>query len=86
MWAARFGFNQCLALVKTGLDARKQDPAATVPWTGFDLINAFNNWKRSSAAGRTLVADTAGVTTVVATGLPGAPRSCSRRSRRLRST
>jgi len=26
-----------------------------VPWSGFDLINAFNAWKRSEAAGRSFV-------------------------------
>jgi putative transposase len=27
-----------------------------VPWSGFDLINAINAWKRSEAAGRMFVA------------------------------
>jgi putative transposase len=36
---------------------------------GFDLINAFNRWKRSAAAGRVLAVDAAGTATVVATGL-----------------
>jgi putative transposase len=27
-----------------------------VPWSGFDLINAYNGWKRSEAAGRMFVA------------------------------
>lgn len=49
--AARFGFNQALRLVKDGLEARKADSHVRVPWSGFDLINAFNRWKRSSAAG-----------------------------------
>jgi putative transposase len=43
--AARFAFNQCLAMVKTALTQRKTDPDTDVPWTGFDLINAFNTWK-----------------------------------------
>ena len=67
--AARFAFNQCLALVKAGLDGRSRDGSVQVPWSRFDLINAFNGWKRSAAAGRVLVADPAGVTEVVATGL-----------------
>jgi putative transposase len=32
--AARFAFNQCLQMVKTGLTQRKIDPDADVPWTG----------------------------------------------------
>ena len=40
--AARFAFNQCLRVVKTALSHRKTDPDTEVPWTGFDLINAFN--------------------------------------------
>jgi len=59
--AARFAFNQCLRLVTNALGAKQQsDPGAAeatgaandrVPWSGFDLINAFNAWKRSTAAG-----------------------------------
>ncbi len=40
-----------------------------VPWSGFDLINVFNGWKRSAAAGRVFTVDSAGTATVVATGL-----------------
>jgi putative transposase len=50
--AARFAFNQCLAMVKEGLDAKSRDVSVVVPWSGFDLIDAFNRWKRSAAAGR----------------------------------
>ena len=46
--AARFAFNQCLRMVKTALTQRNTDPTVTVPWTGFDLINAFNEWKKTS--------------------------------------
>ena len=46
--AARFAFNQCLRLVVKALASADQ---AKVPWSGFDLINAFNAWKRSSEAG-----------------------------------
>src|SRR5574339_421880 len=53
--AARFAFNQCLRLVLKALQA-KQHPdnsaaPAKVPWSSFDLINAFNAWKRSQEAG-----------------------------------
>ncbi|HEY6562600.1 MAG TPA: helix-turn-helix domain-containing protein, partial [Polyangiaceae bacterium] len=49
--AARFAFNQCLRIVLNALEARKLDAEAGVPWSGFDLINAFNAWKRSPEAG-----------------------------------
>ena len=67
--AARFGFNQCLRMVKTALTERKTDPDTGVPWSGFDLINAFNGWKKTEDAGRVLVVDTDGVAEVVVTGL-----------------
>ena len=48
--AARFAFNQCLRLVVNALESKQQaDKSAEqtkVPWSGFDLINAFNAWKR----------------------------------------
>ena len=40
-----------------------------VPWTGFDLINAFNAWKRSEAAGRRFLVDARGQARVEVTGL-----------------
>jgi putative transposase len=40
-----------------------------VPWSGFDLINAFYAWKRSEAAGHILVVGSDGVITKQATGL-----------------
>jgi putative transposase len=49
--AARFAFNQCLRLVLSALDSKKDQSEARVPWSGFDLINAFNAWKRSPVAG-----------------------------------
>jgi len=49
--ASRFAYNQCLRLCKNALEARKQDPTSKVPRSGFDLINAFNAWKVSPAAG-----------------------------------
>jgi putative transposase len=67
--AARFGFNQCLALVKDALDQRSRGRVVVVPWSGFDLINAFNAWKRSAAAGRMFVVNATGSTQVTVTGL-----------------
>jgi len=49
--AARFAFNQCLRIVRDKLDAKKEDPTVHVPWSGFDLINVFNAWKLTPAAG-----------------------------------
>jgi len=48
--AGRFAYNQCLRFVLNALDARKAQPEARVPWSGFDLINAFNAWKHSEQA------------------------------------
>ena len=50
--ASRFAFNVCLRMVKTALTQRKTDSETVVPWTRFDLINAFNGWKKTEAAGR----------------------------------
>jgi putative transposase len=49
--AARFAYNVGLRLVQQALEARTTDRSAKVPWSGFDLINAFNRWKMSPAAG-----------------------------------
>lgn len=49
--AARFAFNQCLRFVVDKLAAKKDDDRVRVPWSGFDLINAFNAWKLTAAAG-----------------------------------
>ncbi|MEU4385899.1 RNA-guided endonuclease TnpB family protein [Promicromonospora sp. NPDC023805] len=45
------------------------DRGVQVPWTGFDLINAFNDWKRSEAAGRRFLVDAVGRALVEVTGL-----------------
>ncbi|MGW5751417.1 helix-turn-helix domain-containing protein, partial [Nocardia rhamnosiphila] len=66
--AARFAYNQCLAMVKTALTQRRTDPEHPVPWTRFDLINTFNTWKKSAAAGRIFTVDPTGDTTVEVTG------------------
>ena len=67
--AARFAFNECLRMVKTALDQRKADPNLDVPWTGFDLINTFNAWKKSEDAGRVFAVDGDGVAEMVGIGL-----------------
>src|SRR4051812_21462633 len=67
--ASRFAFNQCLRMVKTALTDRKTDIGVEVPWTGFDLINAFNAWKKTEDAGRVFTVDTRGIVEVAVTGL-----------------
>lgn len=67
--ASRFAFNQCLRTVKTTLKQRKTDPTVKVPWTGFDLINRFNAWKKSEDAGRIFTVDAEGATDIAVTGL-----------------
>jgi putative transposase len=74
--AARFAYNQCLAMVKTALTQRRTDPEHPVPWTRFDLINTFNTWKKSAAAGRIFTVDPTGVTTVEITGLAWRNQVC----------
>jgi putative transposase len=67
--ASRFSYNQCLRLVADAIAASRADPDVKVPWSGFDLINAFNAWKRSEAAGRVFVAASDGTITKQVTGL-----------------
>ena len=67
--ASRFAYNQCLQLVTDALAARKADPSATVPWSGFDLIKALNRWKTSESAGRVFVVAPDATTTKQVTGL-----------------
>jgi len=74
--ASRFAFNQCLSAVKTALTARATDPDAQVPWSGFDLINHFNRWKKTQDAGRVFVVDAAGTATVSVTGLVWRAQVC----------
>ena len=76
--AARFAFNQGMRL---HLNARRASmgaataavsdeiDAARVPWTGFDLINAFNAWKKTEDAGRRFVVDGSGTAQLEVTGL-----------------
>jgi putative transposase len=74
--ASRFAFNQCLRMVKTALTQRKTDPDTGVPWTGFDLINAFSAWKKTEDAGRVFAVDADGVTETVVTGLAWRTEVC----------
>lgn len=74
--AARFAFNQCLRMVKTALTRQKTDSTIDVPWTEFDLINAFNYWKKTENAGRVFTVDAAGVAETVVTGLAWRSQVC----------
>jgi putative transposase len=67
--ASRFAYNQCLQMVVEQVRAKRADPSVLVPWSGFDLINAFNAWKRSEAAGRTFIVAPDGTITKRVTGL-----------------
>jgi putative transposase len=67
--ASRFAYNQCLRLITDALEKRISDPTIAVPWSGFDLINTFNAWKRSEAAGRSFVVASDGIITKQVTGL-----------------
>ncbi|MFD4457415.1 RNA-guided endonuclease InsQ/TnpB family protein [Nocardia sp. NPDC058480] len=74
--AARFAFNQSLDFVRTALDRRKTTPQHPVPWTRFDLINAFNTWKKTDAAGRVFTVSPDGVAEIQVTGLAWRTQVC----------
>jgi putative transposase len=67
--ASRFAYNQCLRLVRDALEAKRAGTQVLVPWSRFDLINGFNAWKHSQAAGRIFVAASDGTVTQQVTGL-----------------
>lgn len=69
MGARRFAYNQCLAAVKDALEKKKRAPDTGVPWSPFSLINWFNHWKRTEAAGRRFSVGCNGEAELVATGL-----------------
>lgn len=51
--ASRFGYNQALALHIAAKRQAREGVSVSVPYSGFDFINAFNAWKRSLVAGGT---------------------------------
>jgi len=67
--ASRFAYNQCLRFVSEALATRQINPSVTVPWSGFDLISAFNAWKRSENAGRVFIVAQDGMITKRSVGL-----------------
>src|SRR5882757_9397594 len=74
--AARFAFNQCLDMVKTALTQRNTGSRVDVPWSGFDLINTFNAWKKTEDAGRVVAVDSTGEAEIMVTGLPWRREVC----------
>ncbi len=74
--ASRYAFNQCLEMVQTALTQRRAGLDVEVPWTGFDLINTFNAWKKTEDAGRVFVVDPDGTTETVVTGLSWRAEVC----------
>jgi putative transposase len=67
--ASRFAYNQCLQLVADALATKRTDPQIRVPWSGFDLLKAFNAWKKTEEAGRLFVVAPGGTITKQVTGL-----------------
>jgi putative transposase len=67
--ASRYAYNQSLRLVIDALAAKKVDSSVVVPWSGFDLINSFNAWKKTEDAGRVFVVAADGTSTKRVTGL-----------------
>ena len=63
-------------MVKTALTQRRTDHDIDVPWTAFDLINAFNAWKKTEDAGRVFMVHTDGVAEPVVTGLAWRSQVC----------
>ena len=67
--AARFAFNQCLRLHLRARAAQRRHASVVVPWTGFDLINVFNAWKKTEHAGRVFCVGADGDAELRVTGL-----------------
>jgi putative transposase len=75
--ASRFAYHQSLRLVTDALAAQRVDPHVRVPWSAFDLINAFNAWKRSEAAGRVFAVASDGTITKQVIGIEWRGEVCA---------
>ena len=75
--ASRFAYNQCLRFVTDALTRKRLDPSVKVPWSGYDLINAFNTWKKSEDAGRMFIVSPDGTVTKHVTGLAWRHKVCA---------
>jgi putative transposase len=75
--ASRFAYNQCLRFVTDALTRKRLDPSVKVPWSGYDLINAFTTWKKSEDAGRVFIVSPDGTVTKHVTGLAWRHKVCA---------
>ena len=69
MGARRFAYNECRRAVVAAPAAKRVDPATVVPRSGYSLINWFNAWKKTEAAGRRFAVDSQGCAELVDLGL-----------------
>ncbi len=77
MGARRFAYNECRRAVVAALAAKRIDPETFVPWSGYSLINSFNTWKKTEAAGRLFVVDSRGCAELVEVGLSWRKEVCA---------
>jgi putative transposase len=75
--ASRYAYNQCLRLLAEALVDKEADPSVDIPWSGFDLVNRFNAWKRSEDAGRVFAVAGDGTITRRVTGLSWRHEVCA---------
>ena len=75
--ARRFAYNRCLEAVKDKHAERRSRPDVEVPWSGYSLINWWNAWKRSEAAGCRFAVDSAGRAELVDAGLSWRNQVCA---------
>jgi len=75
--ARRFAYNRCLEAVKDQLNERCVRPDVEVPWSGYSLINWWNQWKRSEGAGCVFAVDSSGRADVVDAGLSWRDEVCA---------
>jgi putative transposase len=75
--ASRYAYNQCLRLLSDALVEKETDPSVDIPWSGFDLVNRFNGWKRGEDAGRVFSVAADGTITKRVTGLAWRHEVCA---------
>ncbi|WP_353651805.1 RNA-guided endonuclease TnpB family protein [Mycobacterium sp. E136] len=74
--ASRFAYNQCVRMVQSAMRAQRAGERIAMPRTGFDLIIAFNRWKKSEAAGRVWAVASDGSAELISTGLAWRDEIC----------
>ncbi len=77
MGARRFAYNECRCAVVAALAAKRIDATTAVPWSGYSLINWFNAWKKTEAAGRRFAVDSHGCAELVDVGLSWRGEVCA---------